>query len=882
VLIGIRGDLSDRLVEIQKALGYSLRPMQVYRLEKFAPEQATNVLKVIAETEGLAFNQQFVLEVARDELAGPDGKVSPVDVQILAQMISREANEANRTFDKQAFQKLGGVDGLLGRSLKRSLDTILSKTEQERTLEVLLALTDLERNVRSGQFSLAQLQKLSGKIRGGPLEVVTAVQWLMDARLITPVEQEGNVAYELAHERLIPALRQVANQELSEVHKANMLLESRVNQWLGSGKQRRYLFGLGELRLLRKHRDFLIWGQQQAQKQELLRRSWRPIRRKLAWIGIPLSLTVILIVWANTPPGQIQAARWGIYNGYYNDPILLEEQNMAISLDMLSEVKNTPFPGLWLRLFAPIENSSSFHKDSTKGFSKLLNIVAGKKFDRKGKQLLDRIISVTDNLENSHVKISLMTKVSHVHFKLEGNEKARENLAQAVKIADSLESDQDKADALTIIASTFTEIGDSEKARQLTLKVLEIINSSQDEIQKSSLFIAVAETYIKINDTENARKLLLRAIETNDSDQSKFQKADDLNNIAQKYIQLNDIQSAKEAFSKAIHVVTTIPQLPTYQQRAKANKIGLIANTSIKLKSTEENRRILLQAIQAAKSIQNDAAQSIALGYIANASTKLNDTAKGEEVIFQILDVVNLLQDEAAKASALGSISDASARFNESEKAKKIISRTFEIAKLIQYKPERIRALGEISKSYVKIGDTEKSQQLIFQALDIAQSIEDQSEQATALIKIARSASHLKDVNKTQETFSKVLDVVKIAESKDKNEELSLYSFTKIAVLGEQAKIHMRMNNIEKAKLSLADAVKIKQKAPVYDEEDAICQVAQLYAELGSWGEAHRLSDSCYSDKKVSVFTTILRVHAEQQNPEFKVLREEKPDEAEE
>ena len=58
LLIGIRGDLSDRLIEIQKALGYALRPAQVYRLEKFTPVQATAVLKVIAETEGLAFNQQ--------------------------------------------------------------------------------------------------------------------------------------------------------------------------------------------------------------------------------------------------------------------------------------------------------------------------------------------------------------------------------------------------------------------------------------------------------------------------------------------------------------------------------------------------------------------------------------------------------------------------------------------------------------------------------------------------------------------------------------------------------------------------------------------------------------------------------------------------------
>jgi hypothetical protein len=152
IVIGIRGDLSDRLVEIQKALGYALRPSQMHRLEKFAPAQAAEVLRVIAETEQWSFNPAFVQEMARDELAGKEGKVAPVEVQVLAQMVSREPNPENRRFDKLAFQRLGGVDGLIGRSLQRSLDAIPVKSERERALQVLLALTDLERNVRSGRL----------------------------------------------------------------------------------------------------------------------------------------------------------------------------------------------------------------------------------------------------------------------------------------------------------------------------------------------------------------------------------------------------------------------------------------------------------------------------------------------------------------------------------------------------------------------------------------------------------------------------------------------------------------------------------------------------------------------------------------------------------
>lgn len=242
LLIGIRGDLYDQFTVIQKALDYSLRPGQVHRLEKFAPEQATEVLRVMAETEQWSFNGTFVLEMARDELAGLDGKIAPVEVQVLAQMMSREPNEENRRFDRLAFQKLGGVDGLLGRSLQRSLDAIPGKSERERALEVLLALTDLERNVRSKALSVVQLQGMTEKVHGSPSEVGEAVRWLSESRLITPGESGGAVVYELAHERLIPALRQVADQELSAANQANLLLERRVNEWLGSGKGQRYLY----------------------------------------------------------------------------------------------------------------------------------------------------------------------------------------------------------------------------------------------------------------------------------------------------------------------------------------------------------------------------------------------------------------------------------------------------------------------------------------------------------------------------------------------------------------------------------------------------------------------------------------------------------------
>lgn len=69
ILISIRGDLADRLIELQKALGYSLSPQEVFRLEKFSPEEATKILQVIAKAEGIKFDESFVHQLTESELA---------------------------------------------------------------------------------------------------------------------------------------------------------------------------------------------------------------------------------------------------------------------------------------------------------------------------------------------------------------------------------------------------------------------------------------------------------------------------------------------------------------------------------------------------------------------------------------------------------------------------------------------------------------------------------------------------------------------------------------------------------------------------------------------------------------------------------------------
>jgi tetratricopeptide (TPR) repeat protein len=890
-------------VEIQKALGYSLRPTQVYRLEKFAPEQATNVLKVIAETEGLAFNQQFVLEVARDELAGPDGKVSPVDVQILAQMISREANEANRTFDKQAFQKLGGVDGLLGRSLKRSLDTILSKAEQERTLEVLLALTDLERNVRAGQFSLLQLQKLSGKIRGGPLEVVAAVQWLMEARLITPVEQEGNVAYELAHERLILALRQVANQELSAVNRANMLLDARVNEWLGSGKKPRYLFGLGELWLLRQQQGFLEWGSREAQKRELLERSWQRGRQNLGMLNAPIALGMIFGIWSHTSPGQIQWARWQLMD--LDRLIDLEEDSrssedetfIAITLDAVGS-------GQWpmlMHYFGWEAPTSESMRDPLAKTIRMLNSVQDQ---QRMHQLLSQILIVTQTNRDASAKATVLCLLADKYIKLNDMENARKILPKAVEAVNSIKENDLKATALSELGAIYSRLNNTETAQQVLSEALEVAKSINDDSTKVTTLGKIGVVYDELNDGVNSQKVMLEALKAvksikNEGDNSIDAEA--LSEIITIAGKLNDGESARKVLSQALEVAKS-----SKKKYYKDSVFSEIIVTAGKLSDSGNAQQILTQTLQTIESREDRSSMVSDLIKIGSAYGKHNNSESARRVLLQVIEITQSIEDESDKTTNLLEVGAVYGELGDSANAQKILSQALEITQSIKEDYDRANTLQEIAIVYGKLGDSENTQKALSQAFEIAKSVKKESTKANTIRKIGMAYAELNDSENVQKVLSEAL---KVAQStKDESTKVSiledfirfyhrpnsvrnapgiLHKMLEIAKsIEEKSKKAFVISKIAQLYIKLDDAEMAKQLlvyASVFAETSqssgSSSEIAQAHAELGNWAEALRLGRFCNGSDKIAVLTSILRIHAEQENPEFKALRNKESDE---
>ena len=665
ILIGIRGDLSDRLVEIQKALGYAVRPSQVHRLEKFAPEQATAVLRVMAETEKWSFNEAFVLEMVRDELAGVDGKVAPVEVQVLAQMVSWEPSEENRRFDKTSFQKLGGVDGLLGRSLQRSLQSlkgIMGKSSRDRALEVLLALTDLERNVRSGAFSIAQLHGMTEKVHGSPSDVESAIGWLAESRLVTPAEGDDAVRYELAHERLIPALRVVAKRELSDANRANLLLDRRVNEWLGSGKSGRYLFSVKELWLLRQQRGFLEWGVQRSQKEALVRRSWGRLRWGIGNVSTPLALGLAFGVWSYTPPGQIQWARWDLVilrNMRVSSTSEHDEVTKSITVDLVSGVGNNPFPTLWMKWF--VSESCSDEE-----FSRIIDLVSKSKDKASARQIL-RQAEIIANHFNQPI---LLSKTAEALIVFGDAEKGKQTLEKALEITKSINKDENnQGKALSSIAQVYGKLGNAEKGKQTLEKALEITKSIKDEYSQITALSLIGEAYGKLGDAERGRQILEKALEITKLFEDEYFPSRVLSSIAEAYGKLGDAEKGKQILEKVLAITKSIKN-EYFQSRA----LSSIVKASGKLGDAEKRKQILEKTVEITKSIKTEYLQSDSLISIVNASGKLGDAEKGKQILGKTIELTKSIKTEYLQSDALSSIAQAYLELGDRDRAKAIAS----------------------------------------------------------------------------------------------------------------------------------------------------------------------------------------------------------------
>ncbi|MBD1997935.1 tetratricopeptide repeat protein [Leptolyngbya sp. FACHB-541] len=924
IVVCIRGDMCDRLVELHQALGYSLGPQEVFRLEKFTPIEAAKVLRVIADTEDLQFDDRFVAELAEQELANrEDGLISPVDLQILAWMIQRQTVEELRAFNRTAFQKFGGVEGLMTRFLERTLDARMIKAQREAAVKVLLALTDLERNARAGVLTITELQtKLQNTVK--PEEVEEAASWLArsDVRLITPIEHTTSTGdttgYELAHERIIPALMRLAGQELKAADRANQLLDRRVNEWLGNQRNSRYLLTWRELWMVRLQKPYLVWGAQHRQKAQLLHQSYRRIYQSATAVALVTLLTIASSGWLlYIPQGQIQRVRWELASPLHR----VEDEQVAEAAIAFAKDER------WRHAFDIVKKHISdpdanvqFLSDAATASAKFAN-------SNIAKQILTAAFQVSQTLEDPFNQAETLSAIAAASGQLKDTNAAKQMLIKALETARTLgstsvggdadeESSDDKSETLIAIVQASSQLGDPVSIREILTATSHEIQSLKDPSNQFDVLNTVAIAYGQLGDIDTAKQFLTDAlrIQTAESTSSPYESGrfDALITIAGTYKQLGDTDTASQLLADAFQIAQALDD-----PSDKFDALITVATAYGQLGDADTASQLLADAFQIAQTLDNSSDEwgagdkLDALSEIVDAVSQLEGTDATRNILTSVWQVAQGLEASADQFDVFIDIATAYGQLEEPDTARQILEAALQAFPKLEESSEGwgsggSNSLINIVEGSENIGSAIAARDVLINVSRVAQTLEDASDQSDVLSAIAKAAERLdrqlKDTTAARDVLTEVLQAVSMSQN----------SAHKSYVMYVVASVYLQLQDPDTAKQVLTDALQIAQtieddstksdalstmaslygqledtdtarqvlaqaleSAEISGEPQSLSSIAVAYANLGDWGEVLRALRRCREEERVQALTEVLTLWAEKRNPMLRELREE-------
>lgn len=305
VVFCVRDDFVGKVIALLDEAGFDRGLQHDFAVEKFEPEQALQVLIEIAKSDAIALDERFVENTLVPSLADSDGLISPINIQIFSWMITR-LNGTERAMTAPVFNRLGGVDGLMERYVRKALTTVPDHRSQPEIVTILLSLVNLETETKKEPQSLAELSKANAQSFTSK-DTERLVSWFArnDVRLVVKSESDAASKYELAHEKIIPALRRISGNEVPEATKARLLLNQRVNEWIGNARKRKYLLSVRDYYAIKKNETRLDFSSQSTEKKDLIAKS---LRRFVAYILLLSVLPITAIsynVWRTSRYGQI-------------------------------------------------------------------------------------------------------------------------------------------------------------------------------------------------------------------------------------------------------------------------------------------------------------------------------------------------------------------------------------------------------------------------------------------------------------------------------------------------------------------------------------------------------------------------------------------------
>jgi len=271
-----------------------------------------------AEPEPLDAASQAFIDAAVAEL-GPDGKIAPVQLALLAEMCK------GRPWKAETLKALGGARGVGVKFLEETFESTtapLAHRVHERACRAVLKslLPDVGQNIRGRARSRRELAEAAGYGAESPEFIAMLGILDHDTRLITPVERESppplvaaengaplptaESLYQLTHDYLVPSLREWLTKKQRETARgrAEIRLDEYTQLWNAKPGPHR-LPSLLEWASIRTLTTPAQWTTPQ----------WKMMKaagRRVAGRAAATAAALVAVVWAGLAVNrQIQAQR---------------------------------------------------------------------------------------------------------------------------------------------------------------------------------------------------------------------------------------------------------------------------------------------------------------------------------------------------------------------------------------------------------------------------------------------------------------------------------------------------------------------------------------------------------------------------------------------
>jgi hypothetical protein len=204
-------------------------------LRLFSENQAKDIIAVISETAGFTIDKALVDDLVAS-MKNEEGRISAVDIGItLLALNERALIKESRHLDKGDYRIAGGATGLLADYISGRLERY-RVNERSTIVQAMLELADINNDKRLAQG--LSPDALAGKVG---LPVTTFQRYLNDLaspqmRLLEFLSSSGT--YRLSHERLIPALRQLAGLVLARAEQAGHIFDRAYGEWVAGQRSR--------------------------------------------------------------------------------------------------------------------------------------------------------------------------------------------------------------------------------------------------------------------------------------------------------------------------------------------------------------------------------------------------------------------------------------------------------------------------------------------------------------------------------------------------------------------------------------------------------------------------------------------------------------------